>query len=185
MERGNLYRMEELLERYFEGETSAAEEKRIRAFFASGEVPGHLAAYAPLFAYFDEEIERGAEARGNGLEPELKPKPEPVSVSLRPEGKRRPVLYLLSGVAACVLALLSLTRLLYPADPCFCSDNYVVINGRCYTDIHKVRSLAIEALQEVATPANDYFPEMEQDEADRQIIDNQLKELGALFCEDE
>lgn len=189
MERGNLYRMEELLERYFEGETSAAEEKRIRAFFASGEVPGHLAAYAPLFAYFDEEIERGAEARGNGLEPEpepeLKPKPESVSVSLRPEGKRRPVLYLFSGVAACVLALLSLTRLLYPADPCFCSDNYVVINGRCYTDIHKVRSLAIEALQEVATPANDYFPEMEQDEADRQIIDNQLKELGALFSEDE
>ena len=38
--------IEELLERYFEGETSAAEEKRIRAFFASGEVPEHLAVYA-------------------------------------------------------------------------------------------------------------------------------------------
>ena len=36
--------MEELLERYFEGETSAAEEKLIRAFFASGEVPEHLAS---------------------------------------------------------------------------------------------------------------------------------------------
>ena len=35
--------IEELLERYFEGETSAAEEKQIRAFFASGEVPEHLA----------------------------------------------------------------------------------------------------------------------------------------------
>lgn len=46
--------MEELLERYFEGETSAAEEKLIRAFFASGEVPEHLAAYIPLFAYFEE-----------------------------------------------------------------------------------------------------------------------------------
>ena len=55
--------IEELLERYFEGETSAAEEKRIRAFFASGEVPEHLAVYAPLFAYFDEEIERDAEAQ--------------------------------------------------------------------------------------------------------------------------
>lgn len=160
--------MEELLERYFEGETSAAEEKRIRAFFASGEVPEHLAAYAPLFAYFDEEIERN------------------VSVPFRPGNRRRSALYLLSGVAACVLALLGLTRLLYPADPCFCSDNYVVINGRCYTDIHKVRSLAIEALQEVATPADDYFPEMDKEEAaDRQIIDHQLKELGSLFSEDE
>ena len=81
--------------------------------------------------------------------------------------------------------LLGVTRLLYPADPCFCSDSYVVINGRCYTDIHKVRSLAIEALLEVATPADDYFPEMDKDEADRRIIDNQLKELGSLFSEDE
>ena len=101
------------------------------------------------------------------------------------QNRKRAALYLFSGVAACVLALLSLTRLLYPADPCFCSDSYVVINGRCYTDIHKVRSLAIEALQEVATPADDYFPEMDKDEADRRIIDNQLKELGSLFSEDE
>ena len=162
MGKRNLHMIEELLERYFEGETSAAEEKQIRAFFASGEVPEHLAAYAPLFAYFDEEIERDAEAH-----------------------RKRAALYLFSGVAACVLALLGVTRLLYPADPCFCSDSYVVINGRCYTDIHKVRSLAIEALQEVATPADDYFPEMDKDEADRRIIDNQLKELGSLFSEDE
>ena len=59
------------------------------------------------------------------------------------------------------------------------------IRDSCYTDIHKVRSLAIEALQEVATPADDYFPEMDKDEADRRIIDNQLKELGSLFSEDE
>ena len=63
MGKRNLHMIEELLERYFEGETSAAEEKQIRAFFASGEVPEHLAAYAPLFAYFDEEIERDAEAQ--------------------------------------------------------------------------------------------------------------------------
>ena len=164
MGKRNLHMIEELLERYFEGETSAAEEKQIRAFFASGEVPEHLAAYAPLFAYLD---------------------PEPVSVPFRSANRKRAALYLFSGVAACVLALLGVTRLLYPADPCFCSDSYVVINGRCYTDIHKVRSLAIEALQEVATPADDYFPEMDKDEADRRIIDNQLKELGSLFSEDE
>ncbi len=180
MEKSKLH-IEELLERYFEGETSAAEERQIRAFFASGEVPEHLAAYKPLFAYFDEEIGREAELQKGG--PDLES--ESLCVSLRPRNRKRAALYILSGVAACVLALLSLTRLLYPADPCFCSDNYVVINGRCYTDIHKVRSLAIEALQEVATPADDYFPEMDKDEADRRIIDNQLKELGSLFSEDE
>ena len=36
MGKRNLHMIEELLERYFEGETSAAEERLIRAFFASG-----------------------------------------------------------------------------------------------------------------------------------------------------
>lgn len=166
MEEEMVKSIEELLERYFEGETSAAEEQRIRAFFASGKIPEHLKAYKPLFAYFDEEIERR-------------------SVPIRTKSRRRIVLYTLSGVAACVLVLLSLTRLLNPADPCFCSDNYVVINGHCYTDIHTVRSLAAEALQEVAAPATDYFPDQEEEEAGRRIMDDQLKELGSLFDEGE
>ena len=102
MGKRNLHMIEELLERYFEGETSAAEEKQIRAFFASGEVPEHLAAYAPLFAYFDEEIERDAEAQVG--EPDSGP--ESVSVPFRSANRKRAALYLFSGVAACVLALL-------------------------------------------------------------------------------
>lgn len=97
----------------------------------------------------------------------------------------RSVLYLVSGIAASFLLLLGLNHLLNPVDPCFCSDNYVVINGRCYTDIHKVRSMALEALQEVATPADEYFPEVDRDEADRMIIDNQLDELRSLFDDNE
>ena len=92
---------------------------------------------------------------------------------------------MVSGIAASFLLLLGLNHLLNPVDPCFCSDNYVVINGRCYTDIHKVRSMALEALQEVATPADEYFPEADRDEADRMIIDNQLNELRSLFDDNE
>lgn len=169
--------IDELLERYFEGETSAEDEHRLRTFFASDDVPEHLAAYKPLFAYFDEEIIR--------METDMHPEEIEILIERNSGRTRKAVLYLLSGVAACFLALLGLSRLLYPVDPCFCSDNYVVINGRCYTDIHKVRSLAFEALQEVATPANEYFPETDKDEAERRLIDNQLKELGSIFSEDE
>ena len=48
--------IDELLNRYFEGETSAEEEQKLRRFFASDNVPENLSAYKPLFAYFDEEI---------------------------------------------------------------------------------------------------------------------------------
>ena len=81
--------IEELLERYFEGETSAAE-KADPCLFRFGEVPEHLAAYAPLFAYFDEEIERDAEAQVG--EPDLGP--EPVSVPFRSANRKRAALYL-------------------------------------------------------------------------------------------
>lgn len=173
--------IDELLNRYFEGETSAEEEQKLRRFFASGDVPENLSAYKPLFAYFDEEIaaERDmAEEIWAEIAPEALPEK-------RFRLNRKSVVYVLSAVAACVLVFLGISQLLYPADPCFCSDNYVVINGRCYTDIHKVRSSAFEALHEVATPADEYFPEEDKDEADRRIIDNQLKELGSIFSDDE
>lgn len=156
--------IDELIDRYFEGETSAEEESRLRAFFASGQVPERLSVYIPLFAYFDQEI-----AKKNRHIP----------------FNRRTAIWLASGVAACMLLLLGIGRMLNPMDPCFCSDSYVVINGRCYTDIHKVRSMAFEALQEVATPIDEYFPQEDREAADRELIDNQLKELGSLFSDDE
>lgn len=169
--------IDELLDRYFEGETSTEEEVQLRTFFASSKVPERLTVYIPLFAYFDQEIEKEQHAK-------------PVVNRRTHCGRltpfnRRNVLWLASGVAACMLLVLGVGRLLNPTSPFFCSDNYVVINGRCYTDIHKVRLMAFEALQEVATPANEYLPQEDSDTDTHQIIDNQLKELGSLFSNDE
>jgi hypothetical protein len=46
-----------LLNKYFEGETSSAEELQLRQYFRSGKVADEHKAYKPLFAYFDEEID--------------------------------------------------------------------------------------------------------------------------------
>lgn len=48
-------KIDELLNRYFEGETSCREEKELRRFFTEEEVPEHLAIYRPLFVCLDEE----------------------------------------------------------------------------------------------------------------------------------
>lgn len=165
--------IDDLLNRYFEGETSCEEERQLRAFFASSDVPEHLVVYKPLFAYFDEEIKK------EQLPEEIKYK----------ESKhiwftRKSVFYILSGVAACVLAIVGITRIYMISEPCPCTGNYVVINGRCYTDMHKVRSFAVEALREVATSPDECFPQNE-DMMDREIVDSQLRELGNIFSEDE
>lgn len=43
--------IEQLLERYWDCETSVEEERILRDFFAQAEVPAHLAAYKSLFDY--------------------------------------------------------------------------------------------------------------------------------------
>ena len=47
--------IEELLNKYFEGETTCEEERELRRFFTRGIVPEHLQMYRPMFAFLTEE----------------------------------------------------------------------------------------------------------------------------------
>ena len=47
-------KMEALLEKYFEGETSIAEENELKNYFSSLNVATHLEQYKPLFGYYSE-----------------------------------------------------------------------------------------------------------------------------------
>lgn len=49
-----LDRIEKILEKYFEGETSSAEEKELKDYFSSSDVAQHLEQYQPLFGYFSQ-----------------------------------------------------------------------------------------------------------------------------------
>ena len=55
----DLNSIEALLEKYYRGETSTAEEGMLREFFAAGDVPEHLAADAELFGFFRIQQEGG------------------------------------------------------------------------------------------------------------------------------
>ena len=47
--------IEQLLERYWQGETTLQEEAILRAFFCQPDIPDHLRKYQPLFALEKEE----------------------------------------------------------------------------------------------------------------------------------
>jgi len=49
-----LNRIESILEKYFQGETSVTEEKELKNYFSSPDVAQHLEQYIPLFGYFSE-----------------------------------------------------------------------------------------------------------------------------------
>lgn len=55
----DLDRIEQLLERYWECETTLEEEKELKKFFNSGNVPQKWQSVAPLFEYYETEKQTG------------------------------------------------------------------------------------------------------------------------------
>ena len=51
-------KIEDLLEKYFQGETSIAEEKELKNYFSSPNVAQHLERYKPMFGYFSQVKEQ-------------------------------------------------------------------------------------------------------------------------------
>jgi hypothetical protein len=100
----NTREIKELLEKYYEGETSLADEKALKDFFLSAEVPSELEGYKSQFLYFAEAS--GDEISDREFEEKVfaKRNVSPV-VPLHP-GRNR--LYYISGIAATILLLIGL-----------------------------------------------------------------------------
>jgi hypothetical protein len=100
----NLNSIEALLEKYYRGETSTAEEGMLREFFAAGDVPEHLVADAKIFGFFRMQQEGGLPGDlQNRLEGMIDEKTER---SISAFSKWR--YYWISGAAAVILLLMAL-----------------------------------------------------------------------------
>lgn len=60
-----LYKIEELLEKYFQGETSIVEEKELTNYFSSSNVAQHLEQYKPMFGYFSLAKQETSSQKGS------------------------------------------------------------------------------------------------------------------------
>jgi hypothetical protein len=49
-----LDKIENILEKYFQGETTIAEENQLKEYFSSSNVAQHLEQYKPMFGYFSQ-----------------------------------------------------------------------------------------------------------------------------------
>lgn len=112
----NTERIEQLLDKYFDGETSLEEEKELREFFQQDEIPNHLKSYTDQFSYinamgkpktdvdpFSKIEEREKESPFEGRQSRFLNRDRGVST------RSTPITWALRAAAAIILVLTGLT----------------------------------------------------------------------------
>ena len=130
-------KIEELLNKYFEGLTTCEEERRLRHYFTREKnLPHEWEIYRPLFACLEEEAEAFQATQKEGKHPAA------------PRIHRHKLLYATIGIAATMLLCIGL-NLLLPHSGENMSPSFVIINGQYHDDPKLVQAKALEALQNV------------------------------------
>ena len=130
-----LDRIEKLVEKYFEGETSIAEEKELKVYFSSTDVAQHLKQYQSIFGYF-------AQAKQEALKTEF-----PLLSKIH--SKKRNVVAWLS-IAASVVVFLGIGTVMYLNS----NDSYQFVSCNSEDDPEKVLKETQKALALVSEKLN-------------------------------
>ena len=152
--------IEQILEQYFEGLTTEEEETMLRRFFTSGDVPENLMMYKPLFVHFDNEIKK---------------------LKAPPSHSRKAFILWISGVAACAALFAGSFFLASQQKRCPVNGNYVMIDGRCYTDEATIRSTVMSTFFEISE-VEGFSTDSETANA-IEMIEYQLKDFDFLLEE--
>ena len=125
-------KIDDLLNKYFDGYTTCEEEREIKRFFRKESVPQELEIYRPLFAFLEEEAKK------------------PVVCTARP---KRHFIYTLSGIAAGLLIILSIAGIKQINRPA----SYIIIDGQKSTNLQLAREQAQAAFHDVSFSREEIF----------------------------
>lgn len=135
-------KIDELLNKYFEGETTCEEERELRSYFTEEQsIPEQLKMYRSFFTSLDAEVKAHHDT---GIKEK---KAKRTSPSLHR------LFYTLGTIAAGVILLIGISTLYQYLSPP--PTDYVIINGKRYTDGKLIREQALSALQDVSMSQED------------------------------
>jgi len=137
----DIIEIKELLDKYYEGESSDMDEQRLHEYFSSDRIAAELQPYRSIFAYLKHEKE----------EFEVSDFKSDVS-DLKPVISRSVKWWYAAAAVACLLTGTFFLREFRPAPKNLCTGTYVMINGICYDDLALVRKYATEAIDLVTQP---------------------------------
>jgi len=138
-------KIEQLLDKYFEGATSCAEEQQLKDYFSQEkEIPSHLQAYRDLFVSLAQLSEMKTKQ-------ENKTVLMPVVTTIH-----RHRLFMQAAASAAILFCLTVGGGIYYHSK-DAQQGYVIINGERYTDKNLVLSCMEKSLSEVTDYPEDFL----------------------------
>lgn len=149
----NKEEIQNLIEKYFEGETSSSQEKILQEYFLQDEVDEDLKQYRPLFNAFTDLT-----SQPELMEIDLSLVERQNNISITKKSKLKKYLRVsataIAGIAACI-ALFFITY--HPS-----SDTFVIIDGKKYTDKTKIQNAFDASIENVRIDLHDVFSDLHE-----------------------
>lgn len=121
--------IEDLLERFFNGTTTNAEEQELYTYFKSEDIPESLTPYKPVFGYFESGILQEAEK-------------VPIVENTPPKRKKTKLIKygIVSLIAASILAIFVFKPFTQATEPDIYEGSYIIENGVKSYDKERIHS---------------------------------------------
>lgn len=165
--------IQQLIERFFEGETSLEEEQRLYAFYSSHpKLPEELESYRDMFAGFDA-ISFDTDA----FDETSHDNTSSITVAPRTNVRRR-LLYVLSGIAAAILLCIGIfVAVGIHEDKVFASNyegSYIIVKGERITDLSRIKPDIEKALSQAENIEQHVDAHSVIKSAEQHVLDNTL-----------
>ncbi|MDO5570680.1 MAG: hypothetical protein Q4F97_04345 [Bacteroidales bacterium] len=161
--------IEQLLEKYFEGETSSQEEKFLREYFCSSKVEERFIQYAPLFMYLKEEIIKSDENN----------QPDIIAFDNAKSNNVRTFNYKLFASIAAIIAVCFIMGISFLNINSYKGKSYAIIDGKYHTESEIVKNAFIASIQDIGENDIELFPGDDVNLKD--IIGNDISEMKDMF----
>ena len=128
--------IKQMLERYFEGVSSDADEENLLDYFSSNNIDEELKIYQPIFAYITREQQK------------TKQTPPRINHSTR---RYRLIICSAAAILGFVIVLMSGLFSKQPAFNAECTGTFVMIDGICYSDLSLVSKHVLKTLDQITS----------------------------------
>jgi len=136
--------IKELLDKYYQCETSVADVQRLKEYFTSDNIAAELQPYRAIFACLQHERENPSEDAQIITLPAVQP-------------RRFKLWYAAAAIAACLSGVIFLVHKHQSAAPASCTGTFVMVNGVCSSDMSILKKYAVETIDLITQPVEDSY----------------------------